>query len=111
MLVFSDNDYQRKVRQWLPTSINRESIIMASTKPLKVFNLYRCWMNNRGRNLVAANSKSEAAKLIGCSIYFLTNYSHELTTEDREEYKLAMSAPKQVFKQELHNDPYLPLNK
>ncbi|MFV8385099.1 hypothetical protein ACNO5E_13500 [Vibrio parahaemolyticus] len=64
---------------------------------LKVFEVTRCWKQPRGRYLIAASSKAEASRILGCSVYHLTQYAYELDA-DQAEYALAMSQPKVPFK-------------
>ncbi|USD58943.1 hypothetical protein J4N45_10415 [Vibrio sp. SCSIO 43140] len=75
---------------------------------LKVFELTRCWKDPRGRYLIAATSKTEAAKLLGCSLYHLSTYSYVLDA-DHPEYKTAMSKPKTPFKTMDDRTPFQPL--
>ncbi|MGR5558298.1 hypothetical protein ACQKQC_18670 [Vibrio fortis] len=67
-------------------------------RTLKVFEITTCWNDPRGRYLVAAQSKAEASRLLGCSVYHINNYSYQLEQTECEKYKLAMSQPKTVFK-------------
>ncbi|HAS8541333.1 TPA: hypothetical protein I7730_16235 [Vibrio vulnificus] len=78
-------------------------------RALKVFEVTTCWNNPRGRYLVAADSKAEASRLLGCSVYHLNNYSYLLERTDCENYKLAMSQPKTVFKKVDTKSDFAPL--
>ncbi|KPM98456.1 hypothetical protein [Vibrio alginolyticus] len=78
-------------------------------RTLKVFEITRCWNDPRGRYLVAAQSKAEATRLLGCSSHHINNYSYILDDVESDDYKLAMSQPKTVFKKTDDRTPFTPL--
>ncbi|MEZ9708708.1 hypothetical protein AB4254_08555 [Vibrio breoganii] len=49
------------------------------TKQQKLFYVYRCHQHPRGSYLIYSPTKTAAAKTIGCSLYHLNNYSHDIT--------------------------------
>ncbi|MEF1337507.1 hypothetical protein REH81_12060 [Vibrio rotiferianus] len=85
-----------------------KSFVKQNSKGLKVFHIYRCWMNPRGRYLVAAKSMTAAAKTLGCSTYHVKNYGLELSDTDPR-YTMAMVQPGTVFKQDDSKTEYKPL--
>jgi hypothetical protein len=76
---------------------------------LKVFEVTRCWKHPRGRYLVAAKSKTEASRILGCSVYHLNQYAYILKS-DTPEYILAMKSPRTVFKQNDEICVYTPIS-
>lgn len=78
------------------------------TMQLTVFEISRCWKHPRGRYLIAAHSKKQATKLLGCTPYHFRNY-HLEPCEGSPEYELAMSQPLVVFKQVSDGLPFKPI--
>lgn len=85
---------------------------------LKVYNLYRDPDSPRGNHIVCATNMKNAAKLLGCSNYFLKEYSHVYRYNDlpsdphKKEIMLkAFDNPGVVYSRNHYRDDYLPNDK